>query len=74
MYPQITLPAMLTVKQAAEKFNIGRNRLYKAIQIGELRSYIPNQRDYLLKADEVEKWICKFVYSPIAPRKQRTAK
>lgn len=67
MYPTITIPKMLTLKQAADYFGIGRNTLYKAIHTEELKAYLPNGRDFLLKADEVAEWICKCRYSRFAP-------
>ena len=71
MFPQVTMPAMLTINQAAASFNVGRGRIRTAVQTGELRSYMPNGRDYLVKADEVQKWIERFPYSPIIRENKR---
>jgi excisionase family DNA binding protein len=47
----------LKVKEAAALFNVGRGLLYEAIQNKELKAYKPNGRDFLIKAEELEKWI-----------------
>ena len=56
---------MLTVKTVGERYHIGRNRIYNAIQTRELRAYRPNCRSYLLDPTDVERWIKQFEYSPI---------
>ena len=62
---------MLTVFQAAEAYHIGRNRLYKAIQSGELRAFRPNSKSYILKETDVEEWIEGYVYSPFQSVEER---
>lgn len=49
--------SFLKVQEAAKAYGIGRNLLYNAIRTKELKSYKPNGRDYLLKVEELEKWI-----------------
>ncbi len=67
MYPTMTMPKMLTMRQAADYFGVGRNTLYKAIHAEQLKAYLPNGRDFLLKADEVAAWIETCRYSAFLP-------
>lgn len=62
---------MLTVFEAAQKYHIGRNRIYTAIQAGELKAFRPNSKSYILKESDVEEWIASFPYSPIERRKKK---
>lgn len=63
-------PTMIGVKAAATIYGIGRNRIYDAIQTGELRAYRPNSRAYVLKTSDIESWIMQYQYSPIAGRRE----
>jgi excisionase family DNA binding protein len=47
----------LKVREAASIYSIGRALIYAAIQKKELKAYKPNGRDFLLKVEELEKWI-----------------
>ena len=49
--------SFLKIKEAVQYFGIGKEVFYRAIHSGELKAYIPNGRDFLLKVVEVEKWI-----------------
>ena len=62
MYPTVTMPAMLKIKEAARVFKVGTATLRRAVHTGKLRAYIPNSRDMLVKADEVQAWIesCRY--------------
>lgn len=51
------MKTFLKVKEAAAQYGIGRTLLYTAIQNKELKAYKPNGRDFLLKVEELEKWI-----------------
>lgn len=47
----------IKIKEAVTFYGIGKEVFYKAIHSGELKAYIPNGRDFLLKVIEIEKWI-----------------
>lgn len=51
------MKTFLKVKEAAVEYGIGRALLYSAIQSKELKAYKPNGRDFLIKAEELKKWI-----------------
>jgi excisionase family DNA binding protein len=53
----ITIPKIISVKEAMEIFGIGRPTLDEAIQRMELTAYKPNGKKYLLDAIEVFDWI-----------------
>jgi excisionase family DNA binding protein len=42
---------------ASKRYSIGANTIRKAVRSGELKSYKPNCRDYLLKSTDIEAWI-----------------
>ena len=45
------------IKEAVKLYGIGKEVFYRAIHGGELKAYIPNGRDFLLKVTEIEAWI-----------------
>jgi excisionase family DNA binding protein len=47
----------LKIKEAVKQYGIGKEIFYRAIHNGELKAYIPNGRDFLLKVTEIESWI-----------------
>ncbi len=47
----------IKIKEAVQQYRIGKDTFYKAIHSGELKAYLPNGRDYLLKVAEIETWI-----------------
>jgi excisionase family DNA binding protein len=51
------MKTFLKIKEVAELYGIGRTLLYEAIHKGELKAYKPNGRDFILKVEELEKWI-----------------
>jgi excisionase family DNA binding protein len=51
------MKTFLKIKEAATFYGIGRTLLYMAIKNKELRAYKPNGRDFILKVEEIEKWI-----------------
>lgn len=69
MYPRITLPAMLKVKEAAEAFRVGAGTIRKAVQTGQLKGYSPNGHAILVKATEVQEWIDSLPYNTRIGRK-----
>lgn len=63
MYPTITLPSMLKIKEAADAFRVGAGTIRTAVQTGRLRGYTPNGHTLLVKASEVQAWIDSCEYS-----------
>lgn len=57
MYPTVTMPMMLKVREAADAFHIGQKTIRQAVYTGKLPSYRPNGKTHLLKADEIQAWI-----------------
>jgi excisionase family DNA binding protein len=51
------MKTFLKVKEAVQLYRIGKEVFYRAIHTGELKAYIPNGRDFLLKVTEIESWI-----------------
>jgi excisionase family DNA binding protein len=51
------MKSFIKIREAVEYYGIGKNIFYKAIHAGELKAYLPNCRDYLLKISEIESWI-----------------
>jgi len=51
------MKTFMKIKEAAKFYSMGRDVIYNAIHRGELNSYKPNGRDFLVKLSEVEKWI-----------------
>lgn len=47
----------LKIKEAVKEYGLGKMQFYNAIHSGELKAYIPNGRDFLVKTSEVEIWI-----------------
>lgn len=62
---------MLTVFETARVYHIGRNRIYNAIQTGELKAYRPNSKSYILKESDIEAWIESHIYSPCVGRRRK---
>lgn len=50
----------LKVKEAAEFYGIGRNRIYSAIKDKEIKAYKPNCKVLLIKKTDIEAWIETF--------------
>jgi excisionase family DNA binding protein len=53
----VTIPKIISIKEAMAIFEIGRASLDEAIQKMELTAYRPNGKKYLLDAEEVFQWI-----------------
>jgi excisionase family DNA binding protein len=51
------MKTFLKIKEAVQLYGIGKEVFYRAIHFGELKAYIPNGRDFLLKVTEIESWI-----------------
>lgn len=51
------MKSFIKIKEAVQLYGIGKEIFYKAIHSGELKAYIPNGRDFLVKVTEVESWI-----------------
>ena len=52
----------LKIKEASEKYRIGKNQLYRAIESGALKAYRPNGRDFLIKVCDIESWMDTKIY------------
>lgn len=51
------MKTFLKVREAVKIYGIGKDIFYKAIHNKELRAYKPNGRDFLIKVEELERWI-----------------
>lgn len=58
----VTIPRILSIKEAMKIFGMGRPTIDAGIQSGELPAYRPNMKQYLLDATEVLEWIKKRKY------------
>lgn len=56
--------SLYTIREAAAVYSIGRNRLYNAVRTGDLRSFRPDSRSYLLAEEDIEAWIRRYPYDP----------
>ena len=54
------MKSFFKVREAAEYYGIGKNRIYDAIKSKEIKAYKPNRKVFLLKTADIEAWIEKF--------------
>ena len=57
MYEMVQVPKFLKIEEAAETFNVSGRVLRTAIQREDIPAFRPNGKTYLVKAEDVRKWI-----------------